>query len=419
MTSREFTFHDAGLRSPVLRGLNAAASGLERLGLGVARLDPERLLAAARRRTGLEDFGDPAFRAGLDALAGSVAREGDLHAFGRIAFRGMLVSALENRLRVVDYAKRHPEVRAERIARPFVILGMPRTGTTLLSFLLDLDPNARSLRHWECAAPIPPPDLAGHAEDPRIARAAKEIAQLSSLCPPLQAMHPMGATLPTECVSLFALDFRSLQFETQAPAPGYGRWLEEADPRPAYAIHELVLQILQAALPTGTWVLKTPQHLWHLEALRERYPDARLCWTHRDPAAVVPSVASLNMAFYRTWCRAPDPTAAGAYWNHKLRVGVERGLRFDALQGGQPWCHHMQYAELMRDPIGAVRRLYAHFGDEVSELHARRMRRWMQDRPQQAFGRHVYRAEELGLSRAALDAEYADYRERFGVAREA
>jgi hypothetical protein len=228
----------------------------------------------------------------------------------------------------------------------------------------------------------------------------------------------MGASLPTECVTLFALAFQSLQFETQAPAPSYGRWLEEADARPAYAIHELVLQILQSALPTQTWVLKTPQHLWHLEALGERYPDARLVWTHRDPAAVVPSVASLNMAFYRTWCRAPRPHAAGEYWNHKLRVGVERGMRYHAAQPDRTWCHHLQYAELLKDPIGCVRRLYAHFGDEVSPLHARRMQRWMQDRPQQAFGRHVYRAEQLGLSQAALDAEYADYRERFEVVRE-
>lgn len=415
---REVSFHDAGLRSPVLRALNAVGAGLGRVGISLARLDAEALLAAARKRTGLSDFGDGSFREGLDALVDSAVREGGQHTFGRIAFRSMLVQTLENRLRVVDWAKRHPEVERERIERPFVILGMPRTGTTLLSFLLDLDPCVRSLRQWEASAPIPPPDLAGHAEDPRIAAAAKQIAQLSRLIPPLQAMHPMAATLPTECVTLFAMDFRSLQFETQQAAPAYGRWLEAADPRSAYALHERVLKILQSAQPTQTWSLKTPQHLWHLEALRERYPDARLVWTHRDPAAVVPSVASLNLAFYRTWCRDPDPRQVGPYWDHKLRVGVERGLAFDAAQAGRPWCCHVQYAELMQDPIGTVRRLYAHFDEQISPLHERRMQRWMQERPQQVHGRHVYDAAELGLSREALDAEYADYRERFGVPRE-
>lgn len=418
MTARDWTFHDAGLRSPMLRALNVVGAGLAKAGVDVARLDPERLVGAARQKTGLDDYGDPGFREGLDALVESALREGDQNAFGRIAFAGMLQRALENRLRIVDWAKRNPDVRRERISRPLVVLGMPRTGTTLLSFLLDLDPQVRSLRHWESTSPIPPPDLAGYAEDPRIAEAAKQVEQLHQLIPPLPAMHPMSATLATECVTLLALDFKSLQYATQARMPSYGRWLEETDPRSAYALHELVLQILQSALPTGTWALKTPQHLWHLEALRDRYPDARLVWTHRDPAAVVPSVASLNTAFYRTWCNRVDPVATGAWWNHELRVGVERGLRYDAAQPRPDWCFHLQYAELMKDPVGSVQRLYAHFGDEVSDLHARRMQRWMQDRHQAAFGRHVYRAEELGLSRDALDREYAPYRERFQVPRE-
>jgi hypothetical protein len=417
-TARNWTFHDAGLRSPVLRALNLVGAGLAAAGIDIARLDPERLVASAREKTGLDDYGDPGFREGLDALVESALREGGQHAFGRIAFAGMLQRALENRLRIVDWAKRHPEVRSERIARPLVVLGMPRTGTTLLSFLLDLDPEVRSLRHWETVELIPPPDLAGHAEDPRIAEAAKQVEQLHKLIPPLPSMHPMSSTLATECVTLLALDFKSLQYETQALMPSYGRWLEQADARPAYALHELVLQILQSALPTGTWALKTPQHLWHLEALRERYPDARLVWTHRDPAAVVPSVASLNTAFYRTWCSDVDPVKTGVYWNHELKVGVERGLRYDAAQPSRDWCFHLQYAELMKDPVGSVQRLYAHFGDTVSDLHARRMQRWMQDRHQAAFGRHVYRAEELGLSREGLEREYAEYRARFQVPRE-
>jgi len=419
MAAREFTFHDAGITSPPLRAFNALGAGLARVGIEIGSLDPERVLAAARRATGLEDFGDPSFREGLDALLASAAREGGLSSFGRFAFAGIVGGALKNRLRVIDYAKRNPDVRKEKIARPWIVLGLPRTGTTLLSFLMDQDPMVRSLRDWETRELIPPPGLAGYAEDPRIAQAAKQNEQLHKLIPPLPAMHPMGATLATECVGLFALDLKSLMFSTQAIMPAYGRWLEGADARPLYAMHELVLQILQSALPTETWALKTPQHLWHLEALRERYPDARLIWTHRDPAAVVPSVASLNMAFYRTWCRDPDPRVAGDHWNRTLRYGVERGLRYDAAQSDRGWCCHVQYAELMKDPVGSVRRIYAHFGDEVSPLHARRMERWMQDRPQQAFGRHVYRAEELGLSRAQIDADYAEYRARFAVPSEA
>jgi LPS sulfotransferase NodH len=412
------TWRDAGRHPLPLRALNAAGAAAARLGLRVPSFAPEALLAAARRRAGLDDFGDASFREGLDVLAESLDREAGLSAFGRIAVRGQLVETLATRLRVIDWAKAQPEVGKERIERPWVILGLPRTGTTLLSFLLDLDPGNRSLLTWEARAPVPPPELATVAEDPRIAAAAQSLAGGDRLMPWLRAMHPMGATLPTECVTLFMLAFRSLQIETQARVPVYKAWLERADMRPAFAIHRLVLQLLQSRLPTERWALKTPQYLWCLPALREAYPDARLVWTHRDPRPVTASVASLNQAFYRTWAAHPDPHATGAYWASHVATAVERGLAYDDAQGGRPWCHHLRYVDLLKEPIAAVERLYAAFGETVAPLHRRRMEAWLRDRPQEAFGRHRYDLADFGLRPEALDERYAAYRARFDVPRE-
>lgn len=415
---KDVTWRDAGQLPLVLRLLNAAGAAAARLGLRAPSFAPETLLDAARRETGLDDFGDPSFRAGLDALTGSIEREAGLSPFGRVAVRGQLVSNLVTRLRVIEWAKRHPEVGKERIERPWVVLGLPRTGTTLLSFLLDLDPTNRSLLTWEARTPVPPPELGTRAEDPRIAEAAKSLAGGERLMPWLPAMHPMGATLPTECVTLFMLAFQSLQIETQARVPEYKAWLERADMRPAFAIHRLVLQILQSRVPTERWALKTPQYLWCLPALREAYPDARLVWTHRDPGPVTASVASLNQAFYRTWSRDPDPHATGAYWASHVETAVARGLAFDAEQGGRPWCHHLRYVDLMKEPVAAVERLYAAFGETVTPLHRRRMEAWMRDRPQEAFGRHRYDLADFGLRAEALDERFAAYRARFDVPRE-
>ena len=414
----DVTWRDAGIRSPLLRALNGVGAGAARLGLRWPSFAPDALLAAACRETGLSDFGEPSFREGLDVLADSIEREADLSAFGRIVVRAQLVDNLATRLRVLDWAKRHPEVEKERIERPWVILGLPRSGTTLLSFLLDLDPSNRSLLAWEARRPVPPPELASAAEDPRIAETAKSLAGSDRLMPWLPAMHPMGATLPTECVTLFMLAFRSLSIETQVRVPAYKAWLEQADMRPAFAIHRLVLQILQSRMPTERWALKTPQYLWCLPALREAYPDARLVWLHRDPLPVVGSVASLNQAFYRTWARDPDPVATGAYWSEHMATAVERGLAFDARQAGQAWCHHLRYAELMQEPIAAVEALYASFGERVTKLHRRRMEAWMRDRPQSTFGRHRYDLADFGLSKESLDARFAAYRTRFDVPRE-
>jgi hypothetical protein len=414
-SARSYTFRDAGLHSRVLRAVNAAGAALRWVGLELPSLDPDVIASAACQCAGVEDFGDPGWREGLEVLCLALEVEGNLTTFGRIAMRGLITNALETRLRLVDWAARHPEVREEKIERPWVVVGLPRTGTTLLSLLLALDPEVRPLLHWESASPVPPPDLATHAEDPRIASAAKQVAQLEALNPAIRAMHPMGATIATECVGFLFLDLRSLLIETQAHIPSYGRWLEKAEMRGAYAMHRLALQVLQSRIPTPVWSLKTPQHLWSLDTLLEFYPDARIVWTHRDPAKVVTSVASLNTSLQRLNVRSNDPVAIGSDWNDKLHLAVTRGIEFDRRQNGKDWCHHLQYADLMADPIATVRALYAHFRAQVSPLHTRRMEVWMRDRHQEVHGRHVYDPADFGLTVAGIAERYAEYRQRFAV----
>ena len=198
----------------------------------------------------------------------------------------------------------------------------------MLSNLLGLDPMARPLLQWEAAHPIPPPTLEGAEEDPRIAQTAKELDGLMKLNPPLKAMHPFGATLAQECVSLFMYDVRTLALETQAHVPTYARWLEQADMAPAYAQHRLALQTLQSRQPTERWILKTPNHLWHLEALLAAYPDARIIWTHRDPGPVVTSLASLANAGQRplTAEGRPPPDGRGVEAQVRLRPRLGGGL---------------------------------------------------------------------------------------------
>ena len=418
MKAQHVTFRDAGLRSTPLRWLNRLGAAAARIGVGVPALHADAICAAARRQTGLSDFGDGGFREGLEILAEAIEREAHLSTFGRIVMRGLLSGALANRLRLRDWAQRHPEVREERIERPWGILGMPRTGTTLLSILLGLDPSSRPLLQWEASHPVPPPDLATHAEDPRIAVVAKDLEQLQSLNPPIRAMHPMGATLATECVALLIFDARAMSIETQAFVPSYGRWLADTDMRGAFAQHRLALQVLQSKIPTATWVLKTPHHLWCLDALRAEYPDIRLIWMHRDPVKVVPSVASLVTSLQRTNADCVDPLAVGAEWNRRLHDGLMRGMAYADRQKERDWCFHLQYAELMRDPLDAVERLYAHFGESVTALHRRRMEVWMRDRGQDAFGRHHYALADFGLSEEEIDDRYADYCKRFDVPRE-
>ena len=75
------------------------------------------------------------------------------------------------------------------------------------------------------------------------------------------------------------------------------RWLvHEADMAPAYRWHRRFLQHLQSRHPGERWVLKSPGHLWCLDALLAEYPDAVLVQTHRDPLKVIASVARAGRA---------------------------------------------------------------------------------------------------------------------------
>jgi hypothetical protein len=402
----------------MLRGLNHVGSGLTRVGIRLPSLSATGMLRAACRKTGLSKFDSFGIHEELDLLCRSLAEEGGLTTFGRIAVRSILMQALCCRLELLDWVEHYPEVREERIERPWVIVGLPRTGTTLLSILLGLDPAVRPLLQWEASNPVPPPELATRSEDPRIAATARMLGQLERVNPAVLAMHPMGATLATECVALFILDLRALSIETQAPLPSYGTWLEGAEMTQAYSLHRLALQVLQSRVPTQTWSLKSPQHLWHLDTLQSTYPDARVIWTHRDPARVLPSVASLITSMRRANCVAVDPVATGDEWTRKLLLAVSRGIDFDERHQARPWCQHLQYEALMADPIAAVRRLYAHHDEDLHPLHVRRMEAWLSDRPQSAFGRHAYDPADFGMNAEAVDERFASYRERYDIPRD-
>jgi hypothetical protein len=414
MSDVEYTWRDSELRSRPLLALNWVGARLDRLGRDVPSLRPASIVNAAAKMAGSDDFGSDSFREPLEVFLRSCEDEAELTTFGRILISRMLASALANRSALHRWSLDHPEVKDERIQSPWVIVGLPRTGTSVLSMLLGLDPVARPLLQWEAAHPVPPPTLEQAAEDPRIARTAKDLEGLLKLNPPLKAMHPFGATLAEECVSLFMYDVRTLALETQAHVPSYARWLEQADMTPAYAQHRLALQTLQSRQPTERWVLKTPNHLWHLDAMLAAYPDARVIWTHRDPGPVVTSLSSLANAAQRLLTSRTDPRPAAEEWKRKCAFALGSAMSFDE-RTREGWCQHLHYDALMADPVESIRALYKHFGEEVGSLHARRMRAFLQDRPPDLFGRHRYDPADFGWTYAGLDREFRDYIERYHV----
>src|SRR5262245_51299884 len=191
-----------------------------------ASLSEAALLAAATRKTGLSDFGDESFREPLRRLLASLEADAALTPFGRVLARHDLGRLLENRLRVEDVWRRHPEIADAPIRKPIFVVGLPRTGTSILHELLAQDPANRVPMTWEVMYPWPPPARASFESDPRIAEVARHFDGIDRVLPGFQAMHPMGAQLPQECVALTAHDFASLIFHTSYRVPSYQAWLD-------------------------------------------------------------------------------------------------------------------------------------------------------------------------------------------------
>ena len=263
-----------------LRALNAAGRLARAAGLPLLELDPEALLDAAAAQSGLSDFGDARFREPLRRLFESYERDAGLTAFGRLAVRRDTLRLLENRLHLQDAWTRHPEILAGEIRAPLFVLGLPRTGTSILHELLAQDPASRVPMTWEVQRIWPPPERASFESDPRIAETEKHYAGVDQVLPEFRKIHRMGARLPQECVALTCHDFASLVFHTSHRVTSYQRWLDGADLRFVYESHRRQLQYLQWRCPAERWVLKSPGHLWALGRAARRLPG---CPHRADP----------------------------------------------------------------------------------------------------------------------------------------
>jgi hypothetical protein len=380
-------------------------------------MDVDQLVASARAATGLHDLGEDSWREGLERLVDSLEREAALNELGRAVAEGELVGYLSTRLQVLDHRNRHPHLADEVVEPPIVIVGQGRTGTTILFDLLGQDPESRVPLTWEVDHPCPPPRTATFATDPRIDTVDATLAGVDLVLPGFRAMHPMGARLGQECVRITALDFRSMIFPTQYHVPSYEHWLlHEADMASAYRFHRVFLQHLGSEHPATRWVLKSPGHIWSLEALVAEYPEALMVQTHRDPLRIVASIGSL-VAKLRTL--ASDawtiPDAAREFADSVI-LGLDRSVA--ARESGVVRADRvvdLQFAEFMRDPFATIHTVYERLGLVLSAEAEQRMRDFLAANPQDKHGGHRYTFAATELDADEIRARCRPYQDYFGV----
>jgi hypothetical protein len=377
-------------------------------------LQVDQLVDAAIARAGSDDFGGDSWREGLEVLVGSLTAESALNELGESAMMDQIVGLLVNRLEVEQWYARHPEIEEQEIVAPLFGLGLPRTGSTALSFLLACDTARRSLRTWEAGSPCPPPETATEHTDPRIAETQAGIDMVNEMFPDFVGLLPTSASGPQECILIMAFDFRSQLFEGLAHIPTYSTWLLSCDMEPAYRYHRRVLQLLQWRCPPERWWLKTPAHMHSIAALDRVYPDARFVMTHRDVGKVLPSVCAVFEALSNVLTDHPDPVAIGAHNAELWRYSLQRLIAFRD-SGNESRFFDVSFEEVQRDPMGAVAQLYDDLGDDLRDDACRRMRDWWAESSKERSGPHSYKAETFGLDSATLREQFAFYYDRFDV----
>lgn len=359
------------------------------------------LMATAVDRTGLDDFGDDAFREGLEILVRALRDEARLNSRGEDFVYGRIGLHLSQRLQVEDWYRGHPEIDDEQIRSPLFGLGLPRTGSTALSFLLAQDPGTRYLRSWESAQPCPPPSTV-HGDDPRIPPDQRPVLVGTRHHVPTDVRGPM------ECLDLMALDFKSQIFQAYAQIPSYSQWLcDRADFTSTYRYERRVLKLLQWGEPTRPWRLKSPAHVLSLDYLDRVFPDARFVMTHRDPTDVLLSVVDVYADIVGGFTDHLDRRYLGELNVTQWSAGVARVMTFRNRAAER--FYDIDFRAMQADPIGEVKRLYGWLGEPATEEFEAGMRAWWAHNAEKREPHPKADPEAFGLDDSVIRPLFADY----------
>jgi len=371
------------------------------------------LMAQAQRATGLEDFGQGGVEEGLDRLQYAYHAEANLNLFGRLATRWDNLRLLKNLLILRDRERADSRILSRPVEQPIFVLGMPRSGTTFLHGLLAEDPANQVLRCWQAIHPYPDHPAAGRGAGPDSVQ--RSFSFFNWLAPELRSLHPFDARSPQECTELTGHSFQSLRFDTTYNVPSYRRWLSQKGHFEAYRLHRRFLQHLQGE-SGARWVLKSPDHVFAMEALRAIYPDARIVFAHRDPLKVLPSVARLTEVLRRPFARRVDPLDVGRQIVRDWSAGAQKMIHAHV---GKLWpthqVFHVRYRGLTADPVKTVGAIYEHFGLDFTPTYRARLDAAVSLKPDGGYGRNVYRFEDFGLDPREERERYRDYMACFDI----
>jgi Sulfotransferase family len=395
-----------------LRMANYGGWALRHVRPGALSLDRDQLVEFARQRTGLVDV-DLSFVPGanyldaLDRFLASLDSEAALTPTGRYFAREQVITSLSNRLALSQALADDPGLADRSLSPAIVIIGLPRSGTTLLQHLLARDPAHRVLRQWEALRPAaqrgPELDVAAQRATDRSFRL------LDYLAPDARALHPVDTFEPTECVTLFSNSFASLELATFNQVPSYLSWCLQSDLADAYREYAFQLRMLESHERRRRWLLKSPAHLFWVDQLLDVLPQARIVQIHRDPLEVLGSFCSLSAVLSGIGSDHVDLRALGERWAPAWAEGLGRADRARKLWSAERFLD-VEYTDLVGNPMGEVQRIYEGFGLDLDENTRALMAGFLSEHRQHAQGVHRYSLAQFGLDADSEADRFGRYR---------
>lgn len=373
----------------------------------------DRLHEEASAATGLTDFGDTAYREALSVLLKAYDDTADLGELGRYASYASLVNCLKGRLHTQAGITANPHCLTQTLKRPIFIVGLPRTGTTILHRLLAQDPSNQGLEYWLGSYPQPRPDYQDWASFDTYREVDQSLAMLGEINPEIKAIHEMTTEGIDECRLLLMHTFANVSFQANATVPDYEQWLYEADLSSAYAYYQRALKLIGSRDPHKRWVLKDPSHMWAMDTLLETFPDALIVQTHRDPLKLIPSVSSLVMSAKTMNEPHASPAVVGAQQLEQWAKVLEKTM---AVRSRYPDRFvDIYFDEFMASPLQQVDKIYQLLGESINPSLRLHLEEWLQQHPQGQHGSHAYQASDFALSGEMIRERFATYQQQFNL----
>lgn len=398
-------------RTPILNGINKIGRTLKIVGINPFKLNANRIIAKATKKANYKEELPKELVLGINQLVNSINKESETNTFGALAIKTLFERTLYQRLKIEQEIASNPEIEKTPIVQPVFIIGMPRTGTTILHALMHEDAANRSPLAWECLIPYPVATPENFTNNDALATVTKEFNQLFKLVPDFKKKHHMEPNSPQECIGINALDFNTFQIAAQVYVPSYMEWFfNEADRLSTMRFHKRFLQYLQSGgVKAERWLLKSPVHLMRLKEIFEVYPDAKIIMTHRHPSKVVASAASLVSSVRSLYSDAEDPIRSGreqlATWSKYFNRFLEDRQNLNK----ENQIIDLQFEDFVKDQLGTVKEIYKKFNWNLDEATEAKMKNFLAQNPKDKHGAHHYDLQDFGLSEMQINQQYSKY----------